>query len=309
MRVNFRGLNYREALIFRGTQRWAEFSPFLEYSDQESAAWLESAISFANDPLPHLFRNEIPINATLPAVTPEEGEPILLGFGHFDSVKVKVAEKGQGLAADLARIREVARLYPNAKIRLDANGGYTIDQAIEIAEAIKDFKIEYLEQPVATVAELAELRSRLREAGSQILIAADESIRKSSDPLEVAKAAAADIAVLKVQPLGGIAKALSVASESGLEAVISSALETSIGISQGLYLAAALPSLNHDCGLGTLNLLDGDVCSRPLLPIAGKLAVTEVTPDPALIQKYAASPDRTAWWLARLTRCYELLES
>lgn len=309
MQVNFRGLSHRESLLFKGTQRWAEFSPFPEYQDQEAASWLRAALSFANDSLPHLYRTHIPINATLPAVAVYEVREVLNQFGKFNTVKIKVAEPGQGIEEDLARIQEVCRLYPAAKIRLDANGGYSVEQAVQLAAQLTDFPIDYFEQPVGTVGELGRLRGLLSAQGLDLKIAADESIRKATDPLEVARLAAADIAVLKVQPLGGIDSALAIASESGLESVVSSALETSIGISQGLHLAAALPTLNYDCGLGTLALLEGDVCSRPLKPVDGQIAVVEVSPDPQLLLKYAASSDRTAWWLARLTRCLELLES
>lgn len=309
MRVNFRGLTHREALLFKGTKRWAEFSPFVEYEDAEAASWLKAALSFANDSLPHLYRSAVPINATLPAVSIESVAGVLENFGSFNTVKIKVAEAGQSAEEDLNRVREVARLYPQAKIRLDANGGYSIDQAIEIAKGLGSHNIDYLEQPVATISELSELKKSLARLGIDFKIAADESIRKNSDPLEVAKAQAADIAVLKVQPLGGIAEALHVASESGLDAVVSSAIETSIGISQGLFLAGALPTLNYDCGLGTISLLEGDVCKDSLVATNGSIDIREVEPDPQLLLQYAASPDRTAWWLARLTRCLQLLEA
>ena len=309
MRVNFRGLTQREALLFKGTKRWAEFSPFVEYEDAEAANWLKAALSFANDSLPHLYRSAVPINATLPAVSIESVEGVLAKFGSFSTVKIKVAEAGQSVEEDLRRIREVARLYPEAKIRLDANGGYTIEEVLELAKRLEAIDIDYLEQPVATITELAELKRRLTLLGLDFKIAADESIRKNSDPLEVARARAADIAVLKVQPLGGISEALHVASESGLDAVVSSAVETSIGISQGLFLAGALPTLNYDCGLGTISLLEGDICADSLIAKDGSIEIREVEPDPDLLLKYAASPDRTAWWLARLTRCLQLLEA
>jgi O-succinylbenzoate synthase len=309
MRMTFRGLKHREALLFRGSQRWAEFSPFLEYEDSEASTWLASALSFANDPLPHLYRSQVTTNATLPALDGEAIEEALREFGEFQTVKIKVAEPGHSLEQDLARISWVARRYPDAKIRLDANGGYDHDQAMELAQAIGNYNIEYLEQPVRATQDLASFKGALAASSIPIKIAADESIRKSSDPLAVARMQAADIAVLKVQPLGGINEALAVASESGLEAVVSSALETSVGIAQSLYLAGALPTLNYDCGLGTVNLLAGDVCKEPLIPVNSMLEVREVEPDQEMLQQYAASPERTAWWLARLSRCLELLES
>ena len=309
MRHRFRGISHREMLIFKGQQRFAEWSPFLDYGDQEASVWLQAALDWANDPLPATFRKTIKINATLPAVEPEKILEILAQFEGFDTVKIKVAEPGQNIAQDLDRVRFVAEHFPEARLRLDANGGYSTDQAMEVAMAISPLRIEYLEQPVATVSELIELKGRLTHAGIPIKIAADESIRKASDPLEVAKLGAADIVVLKVQPLGGIAEAKSIASESGLEVVVSSALETSLGIAQGLYLAAALPTLNYACGLGTLNLLAGDVCTESLIPKNSELELRVPEPAPELLAKFEAAPDRIAFWEARLERCLALLQS
>ena len=309
LRTKFRGIVVREALIFRGSQRWSEFSPFVEYEDEEASGWLAGAISWANDPLPSTFRDSIPVNATLPAVSPDEVAAVLSPFGNFGSVKIKVAEKGQSLADDVARARKVRDLYPEAKIRLDANAGYTTEDTMVVARELRDLDLEYIEQPVKTIAELKELRTWLAEEQIPLKIAVDESIRKSTDPLLVAREQAADIAVIKVQPLGGIRRAMAIASESGLEIVVSSALETSIGISHGLHLAAAMPNLNYDCGLATAGLLGGDVVEDPLFSDEGEIELREVSPSEELLERYAASPDRKAWWLDRLERCLRLLES
>ena len=302
MRTKFRGLQNREALLFKG-ERWAEFSPFLEYSDQESVTWLKAAIAFANDELPPLKRDQIRVNATLPAVESAEVASVLSRFEGFETVKVKVAEKGQSLVDDLARVREVARLYPNAKLRLDANGGYSMDQALQLVRQLDGINIEYLEQPVATIEEMAQLKTEL--SGS-IKICADELIRKSNDPLEVARAEAADLVMLKAQPLGGIAASLEIANSIGLECVVSSAIETSVGISMGTYLACALDDLNYDCGLGTINLLTGDVVHNQ----APKNSILEpklIEVDKDLLEKYLASPERQQFWNDRVRRCLELL--
>ena len=309
LRTKFRGIVVREALIFRGSQRWSEFSPFVEYEDEEASGWLAGAISWANDPLPSTFRDSIPVNATLPAVSPDDVAAVLSPFGNFGSVKIKVAEKGQSLADDVARARKVRDLYPEAKIRLDANAGYTTEDTMVVARELRDLDLEYIEQPVKTIAELKELRTWLAEEQIPLKIAVDESIRKSTDPLLVAREQAADIAVIKVQPLGGIRRAMAIASESGLEIVVSSALETSIGISHGLHLAAAMPNLNYDCGLATAGLLGGDVVEDPLFSDEGEIELREVSPSEELLERYAASPDRKAWWLDRLERCLRLLES
>lgn len=303
MRTAFRGVKHREALIFKG-ERYAEWSPFLEYEDQEAATWLRGAMSWANDPLPKLFRDQISINATLPAVTADEVSPVLERFGSFKTVKIKVASPGETLAQDLERISKVRSLYPKARLRLDANGGYSVAEAMQMVELLQGYNIEYLEQPVQSVAEMAQLRGEI--SGSGIKIAADESIRKSDDPFEVMRAEAADIVMLKAQPLGGVAASLEIASKLGLELVVSSALETSLGISQGLHLAGSLPELNYDCGLGTLNLFTGDITAQSLVPRDSMLEVKVIEPDAALLEKYAASPERTSWWESRLARCLEL---
>jgi len=307
LRTKFRGLSVRELMIFRGSERWAEFSPFVEYSDAEAANWLKASLSWANEPAPPLFRGASSVNASLPAVGVDRVAQVLSQFGTFGTVKIKVAEAGQSLADDLARIRRVRDLYPNVKMRLDANGGYSVAQAFEVAQSLTEFKLEYLEQPVASVAELVQLRTRLSDSGLQIKIAADESIRKADDPLLVAKEGAADIAVLKVQPMGGIAQALSIAEQSGLEVVVSSALESSIGISQGLHLAGALPNLNYDCGLATTNLLAADIVSQTLHAVNGEIEIREVAPSEALIEEYRADKERESWWRDRLQRCLGLL--
>ncbi len=309
MLTKFRGLSHREALIFKGTKRWAEFSPFIEYSDQEASNWLASALSFANQELPKLNRSSVGVNATLPAVEPEQVETVLAKFGEFSTVKIKVAEVGQPLIADVLRVLKVAELYPDCRIRLDANGNFKPEQALELLAQIPLERLDYFEQPCASIDELVELRKTIGHLKLEVLIAADESIRKAADPLEVARRGAADIVMLKVQPLGGIENCLEIALETGLPAVVSSALETSIGLAQGAYLAAALPELAFDCGLGTLSLMESDIASEPLLPVGGRLTPREVEPDQSLLQKYQASPERTKWWLARLERCFELLEA
>lgn len=307
LRTKFRGIVIRELLVFRGRNRWSEFSPFLEYGDEEAAQWLKGALAWANDPVPAAFRTEIPVNATLPAVQPEQVADVLSPFGKFSSVKIKVAERGQQLADDVARVRRVRDIYPEVKIRLDANGGFTVEQTLELAQQLVDIPLEYIEQPVATIPELKELRVQIAERRLQLKVAVDESIRKSSDPLLVAREQAADIAVIKVQPLGGITEAMAIASESGLEIVVSSALESSIGIAHGLHLAAALPNLHYDCGLATAKLLGGDIVREPLVPVNGVIELREVEPDSKLLERYRATPEREDWWLARLERCLKLL--
>ena len=292
LRTRFRQIQTREIAIFRG-ERWAEFSPFVEYDDAESSQWLKAALSWANDPLPQLQRKAIGVNATLPAVENSEIEKVLEPFGVFRTIKIKVAENSSAIDQDIERIRQVRKLYPGVRIRLDANGGFSVDAALDLAEKTQELGLEYFEQPVATIAELKQLRQKLVERNIELKIAADESIRKASDPLLVAREKAADIAVLKVQPLGGIAPALEIAKDCGLEIVVSSALESSIGISQGLYLAGALPELNYDCGLATAALLAADVTDKPLIATSGEIQIQEVEPTDELIDKYSVSGETT----------------
>jgi len=264
MRVKFRGITTREVLLFEGPNGWAEWSPFTEYEDEEASIWLKAAIEFAFGEIPEPTKKTIKVNATLAAV--RDVRAALEPFGNFEVVKIKVAEQGQTLQDDLDRIHEVRKHYPEARIRLDANGGYDIATALTLAKAMYEegVPLEYLEQPVKTIAELAELRLKLKTM--QIKIAADESVRKVSDPLAVAQANAADLLVLKAAPLGGINNALRIAKEAGLPVVVSSALETSVGISIGVYLAALLDS-DYASGLATAALLTEDVTDTPLIPI------------------------------------------
>lgn len=307
LRTRFRGVTDREMILFQGPAGWAEWSPFIEYPDEEAATWLNAAIEFAYQDLPALLREEIPVNATLPAVEPALVEKILSRFGQFSTVKIKVAEPGQNLQQDLERIEAVLRAYPHAKIRLDANGGYEVETAIQLAEELvkRSVPLEYLEQPVSSIAEMAELRLKLDELG--VKIAADESVRKVSDPLAVAHAGAADVLVLKAAPLGGIRNSLAIARQANLPVVISSALESSVGLSMGAHLAAALPNLEFDCGLATAALLAGDVTRSPITPVDGQIKVSRVAVDESLLETFKAEEHREDWWLERLERCFKFL--
>lgn len=271
MTVRFRGIQEREALLFEGPNGWAEWSPFVEYEDPEARVWLDGALDQAFGPKREI--GEVNINATLPAVSPEHVAGVLAKFQNFDTVKIKVAEKGQSISDDIARVEMVRRLYPDAKIRIDANGGYSVAEAVSVAEQIGD--LDYFEQPCQTIAELADVRLRLKGVAR---IAADESVRKVSDPMAVVHAGAADVLVLKAQPLGGVTNALAIAAECGLPVTVSSALETRVGLQAGFALATALGG-NTAHGLGTLNFFE---IAEPF----GQLASTE----------------RRTWWLERLER-------
>lgn len=310
MATRFRGVDVREALLMRGPAGWTEFSPFVEYADAEAAAWLAAAIDFGwGDPrLPSGAPARIRVNATLPAIGPDAVDAVLERFPGCRTVKVKVAESGQSLADDVARVAQ-ARAYLGAdgRIRIDANGGWNVDEAEHAIHALAEYDLEYAEQPCASVDELAQIRKRVKYMG--IPIAADESVRKAADPVAVAKAKAADILVIKAQPLGGIASALKIVGKAKLPVVVSSALDTSVGLSMGAWLAASIPGgVTFDSGLGTAALLAADVTSEPLLPVDGQIEVRRVDVDEALLERYAAAPARSEWWLNRLRSTHALLK-
>ncbi|MGO3147814.1 MAG: o-succinylbenzoate synthase [Leucobacter sp.] len=306
-RTRFRGISVREAVIFEGPNGASEFSPFLEYDDAEASRWLAAAIEFGWGEIPAPLRDSIPVNATVPAVGPEDVPGILARFPGCTTAKVKVAERGQTLQDDIDRVRAVREVMgADALIRIDANGGWTVHEARTAITALAEFTLDYAEQPCATVPELAELRQQL---GGSVRIAADESVRKAEDPLAVARAGAADLIVVKVQPLGGIVPALRVIEEAGLPVIVSSALDTSIGISMGLHLAAALPvgMLAGACGLGTVALLKGDVAVEPLLPVNGELPVRRPALSVWRLDQYSADKDHTERWRQRMARCVQML--
>ena len=306
--TRFRGIEHREAVLLRGPHGWAEFSPFVEYEDAEAATWLAAAIDAGwNAPSAPAMRDSIPVNATLPAVALDRIEGVLARFGECRTVKIKVAERGQTLADDVDRVRETRRLLgPEGRIRLDANGAWNVDEAEHAIRALEEFDLEYVEQPCASVPELAELRARIHRI--DVPIAADESVRKAADPIAVARAEAVDLLVIKAAPLGGIDRALAIVAEAGLPAVVSSALDTSVGLAMGAALAARLPELPYDCGLGTAALLLGDVVASPLVPVDGAIPVGPITIDEDALARFAAPADRETWWRERVARCRELLE-
>ncbi|WP_255796904.1 o-succinylbenzoate synthase [Arthrobacter sp. zg-Y238] len=307
MRVKFRGILHREALLIEGPAGWGEFAPFPEYSDAEASPWLASALEAAWQGYPEAVRKSIPVNGTVPAVAVDQVEGVLARFGNVPAVKVKVAEAGQSPLQDLARVAEVRRLLPDAGIRVDANAGWDVRTAVDTLTLLAEAGLEYAEQPVAGIDGLRAVRTELRRRGVPVLIAADESVRKESDPLKVAREDAADLIVIKAAPLGGVRRAVEIVAQAGLPAVVSSAIDTSVGIRTGVALAAALPELPYACGLGTLSLMAGDVTEESLVPDGGALAVRDVPVSEELLERFAAPPERRQWWLDRLERVHGLL--
>lgn len=292
-KTNFRGISEREVALFEGPQGWAEFSPFLEYSDAECAPWLACAIEAATVAPPAAVRTSIEVNATMPALNGEnEIARILKSFPGCTTVKIKV---GTNHDEDLARITAVRKLLPQAKIRIDVNGLWNVDQATRFLEICG--QIEYVEQPCATINELQELKRRI-----DVTIVGDEVLRKSDDPFDVNLQGAVDILMLKVQPLGGIARATKIAKHHDLPVVVSSALESAVGISYGLKFAASLPTLKYACGLATGSLLASNVAELAIE--SGEIALCDVVPDFAGIE---SSADRYEWWKNRIMRTAQLL--
>ena len=309
LRTKFRGLTERELLVFEGSNGWSEWAAFTEYQDEEAATWLQAAIEWGFDELPEPVRKLVPVNAILPAVPTNEVAKVLGRAGKFSTVKIKVADPKQSLADDLERILEVKDLFPEAKIRLDANGGYSVEMALELIAQLErnSIELEFFEQPVATIAELAELRVEIAKRGATVKIAADESVRKSSDPLAVELAGAADLLVLKSAPLGGVRNALDIANSSKLEICASSAMQSSIGLAAELHFAACLPALNFDAGLGTGHLFGGDLSANRLIPVDGFIEVRRPEINTSALDILKAEDHRYDWWIARLERCSRIL--
>ena len=298
-KTNFRGINVREVALFRGEYGWGEFSPFLEYGYQESAPWLASAIEAATKPRPKLYRKSVKVNGTVPALNEKsELERIVDSFPGVHTFKVKV---GENLSEDIARLARVKSLRPKAQLRIDVNGNWNVQQAVTHLRAIFENigPLEYAEQPCATVQELHELKEKL---AIDIKIAGDEVLRKAADPFSVDLNGVIDILMLKVQPLGGIARAHALAAHHNLPVVVSSALESAVGINYGLQLAASFPEMKFECGLGTGSLLSADVASLPI--VDGAIEISDVEPD---IAEYEVSPERFEWWKNRVMKTAELL--
>jgi o-succinylbenzoate synthase len=299
MRTKFRGITVRRGALLRGPAGWGEFSPFAEYGPRESARWLASAIESATIPWPEPVRDRIPVNVTVPAVGPERAREIVAASG-CRTAKVKVAEPGQAGGEDIDRVAAVREaLGPEGRIRVDANGGWDVPTAARMLRELDRYSLEYAEQPCATLEELARLRRLV-----DIPVAADESIRKADDPLRVRAAGAADIVVVKVQPLGGVRPALRVARECGLPTVVSSAVDSSAGLAAGVALAAALPELPYACGLATMSLLAGDVTADPLTERGGELPVRRPAVDLAELARWEDDPGP---WRRRATEAARYL--
>ena len=298
-KTNFRGINVREVALFQGEYGWGEFSPFLEYDYQECAPWLMCAIEAATKPRPQLYRNSVRVNGTIPATNDKSVIKSLVET--YQGVKTFKVKVGDNLGEDIVRLAQIRSLGRDIKIRIDVNGLWSVQDALTNLYAFYEEvgPFEYVEQPCATLEELRELKASIH---IPLKIAVDEAIRKAKDPFAIDLSGAADLVMLKVQPLGGIARAHQLAEHHKLPVVVSSALESAVGINYGLQLAASFPEMNLDCGLGTGSLLRADVASLPI--VNGEIEITEVEPD---FNGYEVAPERYEWWKNRVMKTAELM--
>ena len=302
MRHRFRRVDHREAVLIRGPAGWGEFSPFPDYPPNVTTRWLAAALEAACSPLPEPGRATIPINVTVPAVAPEVAARLVLESG-AGTAKVKVGEPGQTMEEEEARLSAVrAAIGPEGKVRIDVNAAWDLETAADRLASYARFDLEYVEQPVRTLEEMVELRRRI-----DVPLAADELVRLRPDPLEVADMGAADILVVKVQPLGGVARTLDLAARAGIPVVVSSALETSVGIYSGLLVASLLPDLRYACGLATVSLIEGDPTLAPLVSMNGELEVRRPEPHPDLLERWRPDRDRAAEMLRKVRSAAEVL--
>ena len=302
MRHRFRRIDHRDAVLIKGPAGWGEFSPFPGYLPEVSARWLACALEAACSELPEPGRAMVPVNVTIPAVSPEVAGALVAESG-ASTAKVKVGEPGENPSDDEIRVRAVREaIGPQGRIRIDANAAWDVDTAVERLQALAVFGLEYVEQPVATVEEMIELRRR-----TEIPLAVDELVRLAPNPLEVIESGAADILVLKVQPMGGVGRVLELAGRARIPLVISSALETSVGIYPGLVAASLLDDLDYACGLGTVAMMEGDPTREPLIAVDGYLEVRRPEPDPELLARWRPERDLAAEMVRKVRAAAEVL--
>ena len=275
LRLPLSGLTHRDAVLLQGPEGGGEWSPLLGFPS-DPAVCRHAAEEAATVPWPSAVRDQVRVNALVPAVAPDEAAALAQGWA---DVKVKVGD-----AEDVDRVAAVRdAIGTHARLRVDANGAWDVDTAVERIARLAPFDLELAEQPVVSLEDLATVRRR-----TTVPVAADECVRDVNDARRLAALDAADALVVKVQPLGGIAMAIEVAEAAGVAVIVSSMYETSVGLAFGLALAAALDELPFACGLGTAGLFTGDVVADPLLPVDGWLTVRRPVPEPGLLARYEA---------------------
>lgn len=291
LRIPFRNLTERTGVLVRRGTRWAEFSPFADYPPHLRRRWFEATLEQLDAEQPKPVRDRIPINVTVPAIGPTEAHD-LVTRARCTTAKVKVGDPD-----DEARVEAVRdALGPSGKLRIDVNARWDVDEAVRKLKTFDRYDLEYAEQPVPSLDEMRALRARIH-----VPLAVDESLRMAPDPDSVDFAGAADIAVLKVAPLGGIRRTLQLAERIGIPVVISSALESSVGMAAGIMCAALLPELDHACGLGTVSLFEDDLVDDPLIARDGWIEVRTPAVDEALVKKQelvGAEAERLSSWFS-----------
>lgn len=307
----FRGIQVREGMLVRGPSGWGEFAPFDDYPPEAAALWLASAAEAAYGTWPQPLRDRVAVNAIIPGVSADDAAAMartaVLEHG-CTTLKIKVAARGALLVDDEARVASVrdaadsamrsCEMPGHARLRLDANGGWTLEEAVRGLGRLMAYGLEYVEQPCATVAEVAQVRRQV-----EVPIAMDESVRYGMP----GAFDAADIVIIKAAPSGGVAAALDLARSWGGPVVVSGALDSAVGLSAGLALAAALAGEPPACGLGTGALLERDVVSEPRVPREGMLAVERVAPDLEALMRARdlLGDERARWWRQRLADAWE----
>ena len=311
--VPFRGLHYRETLIFDGPGGPGEWAAFVEYDDEEAAWWLAAGLeqAFVGQPVSSGVPHTIPVNAIVPGLPFTEVEAWLAKFPGVNAVKVKVGEPGQSPQDDLDRVAEVRRVVgSDVTVRLDVNGAWSVEDTLAMVGALGSFTIDYVEQPVASIEDMVALKPQLNASG--VRLAADELVRKTHSVDRLLGGDVCDVVIVKPSPLGGVRRSLALADqvlEAGLDVVVSSGLETSVGLSAAAVVAVhinARTGLDTAHGLATAPLLQCDPVSKPLLPQEGRISVEPVELDRAMMKGCFASAERTQWWHERLSRCLPL---
>jgi L-alanine-DL-glutamate epimerase-like enolase superfamily enzyme len=235
-------------------------------------------------PLAEPRRDALPVNMTLAGGPPEEvAERARAGMREgYACFKLKV-----GLPDDMERVAAVREaIGPWPALRVDANGAWSVEEAVHAIRSIEDHDLELVEQPCGSLRELAEVRQRVSTP-----IAADESISSLRELRRAVELEACDVVNVKVAAAGGFGPArelLCEARERGLGVFLSSTLDGPWGIAAALQLAAA-EDIQLACGLATLELFDAPLARALALPRNGTLAVPTgpglgVVPDPGALE-------------------------
>jgi o-succinylbenzoate synthase len=317
LKGKFRNTQVRTGALISGPSGWGEFAPFPEYNDEVCSRWLAGALESAFGIFPAKLRSSVPVNAIIPIFSVQETiaavETAVQNHG-MTTFKVKVSGPNQvALSDDASRVKAVRstleQLGVEGKIRIDVNGNWNLTQAISELKILDDAAggIDYVEQPCETISELIELKVEMQNWSHPIQIAVDESLRMSSS-IDVAQIrSAADIMVVKAIPLGGVQRSLDLVNEIGLPAVVSGSLDSSVGLSSGIALAASIPQLYGSCGLGTGTLFAQDLVTPTTLPTHGELVVRRASPDAHLLAAAAAKVNESdrLWWRERIVRAWQ----